>query len=276
MRSRHPAGEDAGPGAPMPKTKPVREEDGNSAVMRVISLLEAVAQSGSPPITADLIHSLGLPKPTVHRLVSMLERVGLLEREPAGRRLVAGPRLRALALATIESSRIRGAWHSVLQSLSDQIGETCSFSMLYGNEVVVLDRIEANWGLRLQLPVGARVPSHCTSSGKLLLSSLPKKTRDSLIGKPPLKQFTKNTITDVKRLDAALAEIKKTRIGTDNEEYFAGLVGVAVPVLVGNRVAATVSVNAPAARMSLTGLLKHVGALQSAAADLSKYFKEPM
>lgn len=258
----------------MPKTKPVHEEDGNSAVMRVVSLVEAVAASATPPMITDLIQSLGLPKPTVHRMVGMLERVGLLEREPAGRRLVAGPRLRTLALATIENSRYRGPWHAVLQSLSDQIGETCSFSMLYGNEVVVLDRIEANWGLRLQLPVGARVPAHCTSSGKLLLSALPKKSRDVLIGKAPLKPFTRNTITDPKRLDAALAEIKKTRIGTDNEEYFAGLVGVAVPVLAGSRVAATVSVNAPAARMSLPGLLKHVGALQRAAAELSAQFTQ--
>jgi DNA-binding IclR family transcriptional regulator len=260
----------------MPKTKPVREEDGNSAVMRVISLIEAVAQAGAPPMTTDLIQSLGLPKPTVHRMVGMLERLGLLEREPAGRRLVPGSRLRALALATIESSRFRGPWHMVLQSLSDQIGETCSFSMLYGSEVVVLDRIEANWGLRLQLPAGARVPAHCTSSGKLMLSFLPKRARDTLIGKSPLKQYTKNTITDIKRLDAALAEIKKSRIGTDNEEYFAGLVGVAVPVFAGKRVAATVSVNAPAARMSLPGLLKHVGALQAAATALSGSFQQSL
>jgi DNA-binding IclR family transcriptional regulator len=258
----------------MPETKALKE-DGNSAVMRVISLVEAVANSGTPPMTADLIQSLGLPKPTVHRMVTMLERVGLLEREPAGRRLVPGARLRALAFATIENSRFRGPWHAILQALSEQIGETCSFSMLYANEVLVLDRIEANWGLRLQLPAGARVPAHCTSSGKLMLSYLPKKTRERLIGKSPLKQYGKNTITDVKRLEAALAEIKKTRIGTDNEEYFTGLVGIAVPVFgPGNRVAATVSVNAPAARISLPGLLKHVGAVQAAANALSGVLQE--
>ncbi len=122
--------------------------------------------------------------------------------------------------------------------------------MLYGNEVVVLDRIEANWGLRLQLTAGARVPVHCTASGKLLLSGLPKKMRDRLIGSSSLKKYAKNTITDVKQLDAALVEIKKSRIGTDNEEYFDGLIGVAVPVFAAkNRVVATVSVNAPAARL---------------------------
>lgn len=254
----------------MPKTRPIKEEDGNSAVMRIVSLLEAVAQAGSPPATADLIETLKLPKPTVHRMVAMLERVKLLEREPGARRLLPGVRLRALAFSTIESSRTRGPWHAVLAALSERIGETCSFSMLYGNEVVVLDRIETNWGLRLQLPAGARVPAHCTSSGKLLLSFLPKKVRERLIGTAPLKQFGKNTITDPKKLDAELAEIRKTRIGTDNEEYFTGLVGVAVPVFAdGRRVAATVSVNAPAARMSLQGLLRHVDALKAAAGELS-------
>ena len=259
----------------MPRTRPVREEDGNSAVMRVISLLEAVAQAGSPPATADLIESLKLPKPTVHRMVALLERVRLLEREPAGRRLLPGARLRALSFATIESSRARAPWHAVLAALSDRIGETCSFSMLYGSEVVVLDRIETNWGLRLQLPAGARVPAHCTSSGKLLLSFLPRKARERLVGTAPLKPYGKNTITDPKRLEAALAEIRKTRVGTDNEEYFTGLVGVAVPVAAGRaKVVATVSVNAPAARMSLPGLLKHVDALRAAADELSVVLTE--
>jgi IclR family acetate operon transcriptional repressor len=238
--------------------------------MRVISLLEAVAHAGSPPATADLIDSLKLPKPTVHRMVALLERVRLLEREPSGRRLLPGARLRSLAFATIESSRTRGPWHAVLSSLSERIGETCSFSMLYGSEVIVLDRIETNWGLRLQLPAGARVPAHCTSSGKLLLSYLPRKARERLVGTAPLKQYGKNTITDPKKLEAALAEIRKTRVGTDNEEYFTGLVGVAVPVVAERgRVVATVSVNAPAARVSLSGLLKHVDALRAAADELS-------
>jgi IclR family acetate operon transcriptional repressor len=255
----------------MPKTKPIKKEDGNSAVMRVFSLLESVAAAKTPPLASDLIQFLGLPKPTVHRMVTMLERVGLLEREPVARRLVPGARMRALAFSTIESSRIRGPWHAVLQELSARIGETCSFSMLYGNEVVVLDRIEANFGLRLQLEPGARVPTHCTSSGKLLLSYLPKQARARLIGRGPLKLFGKNTITDPRKLETALAEIRKTRIGTDNEEYFTGLVGVAVPVLVApDRAIATVSVNAPAARVSLSGLLKHVGALQAAAQSLSE------
>jgi len=255
----------------MPKTRPVKKEDGNSAVMRVFSLVESVASASTPPLASDLIQSLGLPKPTVHRMVTMLERVGLLEREPDARRLVPGPRLRALAFSTIESSRLRGPWHAVLQELSERIGETCSFSMLYGNEVVVLDRIETNWGLRLQLPAGARVPAHCTSSGKLLLSYLPQKARARLLGRGPLKQYGKNTITDPKKLEIALAEVRKTGVGTDNEEYFAGLVGVAVPVLASpDRVIATVSVNAPAARMSLSGLLKHVPALRAAAKSLSE------
>ncbi len=107
----------------MPRTTAVTEENGNSGALRVISLLEAVAMSSAPPLASDLISALGLPKPTVHRLASMLERVGLLEREPAARRLVAGPRLIALTFATIESTRLRGPWHAILQDLSEKIGK---------------------------------------------------------------------------------------------------------------------------------------------------------
>ena len=45
-----------------------------------------------------------------------------------------------------------------------------------------LDRAETHWPLRMQLPIGTKVPLHCTSGGKLFLSLLPKEQLSSLIG----------------------------------------------------------------------------------------------
>ncbi len=258
----------------MPR-KSKRKEDSGSAILRAIGIIEAVAGSETPQPVSDLVHRLGLPKPTVHRIVAMLEREGILEREPELKRVVPGPRVIALAFNAILNSAYRGPWHAVLQALHHSIGETCSFSMLYGNEVVVLDRIESTWALRLQVTIGSRVPAHCTASGKLFLALMPRKMRERLIARAPLTRYTPNTIVDPERLESVLVGIRKARVGTDSEEYLSGLVGVAVPVMgPGGRIFATVSVNAPAARMSPEGALKHVPSLQQAAATLSRIFSE--
>ena len=36
--------------------------------------------------------------------------------------------------------------------------------------MLYIDRVEAQWPLRLSLDVGSHVPLHCTASGKLLLA----------------------------------------------------------------------------------------------------------
>ena len=58
-----------------------------------------------------------------------------------------------------------------------------------------LDRAETHWPLRMQLPIGTKVPLHCTSRGKLFLSLLPKEQLSSLIGNLNLEQKTVNTLT---------------------------------------------------------------------------------
>ena len=39
--------------------------------------------------------------------------------------------------------------------------------------MLYLDRVEAQWPLRLTLDVGSHVPLHCTASGKLFLALMP-------------------------------------------------------------------------------------------------------
>jgi DNA-binding IclR family transcriptional regulator len=70
------------------------------------------------------------------------------------------------------SDPIRAERIAAMKLLVDQIGETCNFNILDGNEVVYIDRIETNAPIRLHISAGMRVPLHCTASGKLFLSQM--------------------------------------------------------------------------------------------------------
>ncbi|MBL8490695.1 MAG: IclR family transcriptional regulator [Rhodocyclaceae bacterium] len=249
------------------------DNESSSAALRALNLLEQVARADGPVAPADLMAATGLPKPTVHRILGVIEQAGMLVREPDGRRYLPGPRLAALALDVLSNTGIRGPRHAILQGLVAELGETCNLTMLDGGEVVYLDRVEAAWPLRLHFQRGSRVPAHCSASGKLLLSLLPARERKRLLDAMPMERFTDKTVTDREAFDAALKRIRRERVSTDDEEYLEGTVCVAVPVDDGDRrVPAALAVHAPSSRMGLSQALAHLPALRRAAAQLAATF----
>ena len=122
-------------------------------------------------LLAEIVRASGLTKPTAHRITTMLAEMGFIERDSLKRGLIEGPRLIRLAMNTLTSAAPRNMRHSILRSVSDEIGETCNFGVLAGSEVIYLDRVEAKWPLGLRFEAGSRVPAHCTALGKIVLAA---------------------------------------------------------------------------------------------------------
>jgi IclR family transcriptional regulator, acetate operon repressor len=252
-----------------------RKQDTIPATLRAIAALEALVAEDRPAGLADIAGHAGLPKPTVYRMLAMLQGAGLVAREPDDRGFVAGPRLLDLARNALLSASASAPRHAILARLVGEIGETCNFTMLDSAQVMYLDRVETAWPLRMSLTSGSRVPLHCSASGKLLLALLPKAVRERLAGNIPLERYTERTITTRSRLAAELTRIRKQKYATDNEEFHAGLVCVAVPVLDARRRAfAAVALHALVSRMPLERALDHLPALRRAAIDMARTFED--
>ena len=238
--------------------------------VKAVAILEAMATVRRPLGVTEVGVLLGLPKPTAHRIVRMLESEGLLQREPGSRRFVPGARLVRLGLGVVAASMLSAPRHAILEALSQKIGETCNFGVMADSHVVYLDRVESAWPFGLRFEPGSRVPLHCTSMGKLFLSLMPAKKCALLLRSIPLYRYTENTITDAARLEAELENIRSAEVSTDNQEFLAGVVCVAVPVRDTNKQpVAALAVSAPLARMTLQQGLQHVPLLQAAAEQLT-------
>ena len=246
------------------------EKSNHPTILRGLIVLERVVQAQRPISSTELIEELELPKATVNRILQQLEEEGLLQREPVNRRYTPGPRTRDIALGVMSNRGLGAPRHAILQALSDEVEETCNCSMLDGDHTVYFDRVEANWPYRIQLPIGARLPLHCTSSGKLFLAHMKPSMRQRLINAAPLKRFTDRTITDPELLIRELKSIEEDGIGIDNEEFMAGMVAVAVPVFnAANEMCFTVAVHAPSVRKPLEALRQYVPSLRRAAAAMA-------
>jgi IclR family transcriptional regulator, acetate operon repressor len=238
--------------------------------IKALAIIETLATARRPLGVSDISALQGMPKPTAHRIVRMLESEGLLQREPGKRRFVPGARLLQLGLGIISASMLRAPRHAILESLSNAVGETCNFGVMVGSNAVYLDRVESAWPLGLRFESGSSVPLHCTAMGKLFLSLLPPRKRAAMLRTLPLHRYTENTLTDPERLARELEKIKGARISTDNQEFLAGVVCVAVPVNGRNGLpVAALAISAPLARMTIEQGLRHVPLLQDAAQRLS-------
>jgi DNA-binding IclR family transcriptional regulator len=247
-----------------------RAEPPAGGAPKVFAALEAIASVPRPLTVSELAALLGVPKPTMHRIVRQLDSEGLLQREPHTRLYGPGPRLVSFAMDVVRSSMRFAPRHAVLEALSAKVAETCNFGMIAGNAVVYLDRVEASWPFGLKFEAGSRVPLHCTSMGKLLLSALPRRRREALIAASTLSRYTENTITDRAALRRELEEIRKRGYAVDNQEFLAGVVCLAVPVRDRKGgVCAALAISAPEARMSTAEAIAHLPTLQSAAEDLA-------
>lgn len=239
--------------------------------LRLLLLLEEIAQAGVPITPTAANDVIGLPKPTVHRLFHRLEEEGFLQRDVDGRSYSPGRRLRKLAVNVLSSSRVRTVRLAVLNALTEDVGETCNIATPDRDGMVYLDRVETKWPLRIQLPIGTTVPFHCTASGKMYLSSLSVRHLTKYISSAMLDPHTTKSLTDPKDLMKEMEITRQRGYSTDNEEFMDGMVAIAVPIKDDlGRLMSTLSIHAPIQRVRISDLEGHLERLRAAATDLSE------
>ena len=242
--------------------------------LRVITVLERVAAATQPITASQLATRLNIPKATLARLLETLLTNNYLLILPGEHGYVLGPRSTQLALATLGNNGFRRTCRAILRSLVQSIGETCNLTVLEGDRVIYIDRVETQEPLRLHIEPGARLPLHCTAGGKLLLAHMSRLERTEILNQLPLPRMTPRTLTDRKALDEELDKLAQQGIGLDNEEFVRGMVGIAVPVLSETgKVAAALVCHSATARASLTDLMEFLPQMKDAARKLRGLFE---
>lgn len=243
---------------------------GDTPTMRLLGLLEFIAERDRLFTLQDLVEETTLPKPTLHRMLQQLESSGMLQRDTNGRHYGTGSRLRRLAENVLLNDSHHGARHAVLRTLLEEVGENCNITALSGDEVLYLDRVETAAPLRFYLQPGSRVPAHCSASGKLFLAQLSAAQRMRLLGHTPLTRYTNNTLVELNQIEAEIERVRANGYAFDNEEFLPGLfcIAVLVPRAEGKSNMG-VAIQAPIMRMTPDKALLCLPALQRAAQMLA-------
>jgi IclR family acetate operon transcriptional repressor len=237
------------------------------SVERALKILSLLAH-GQPEYTLDDVSAqLQLPKSTVHRLLHTLTESGFVERGMTG-----GSYRLGVGAVRIGSIANRGRVSEALYQLRDLTQETVGLVTLERDEAVILSRALSRHPLRYNLHEGTRLPAHCTSSGKVLLSQLPLETVELLYGGSPLPRFTERTVSSYRELLAQLSKVRANGFAVDDQEYAEGLRCLSVPIALGPSSLYALGIAGAAARLSVEGLMSHLPAIRAAADTISDAF----
>ena len=252
----------------------MKSEERVATNLRTLLILEAVAKADRPLSPTEINRDIGLPKQSIHRLCQTLVDEGFLIREVSGKKLEAAPRTLQLARGLTTSRHLNIARHQVLMTVSAATRETVNFVVPELDGMTYLDRVETDWIFRIELPIGSRVPVHCTASGKCYLASLDAKQFKSVAGSIHYEPRTPNTITDNQRLAVEIQEVRERGYAIDDEELFRDMIALAVPVNDDNgNFLAALAYHGPTQRLSTNTLVEHLDTMREGAAKLAALMK---
>jgi DNA-binding IclR family transcriptional regulator len=212
-------------------------------------------QLAAPQIAAEL----GIPRSTVHRLLTALVELGLLRRD-AGGVFALGPGVLGLGFEYLASLDIVELSNPVLARLRDATECSTHLSILEGTSVIYLSRHPSRSAVSSNIHVGSSLPAHAAIMGRVLLGGLDRDALRALYPGQTLPPVGAETPTTFAALEALVAADRARGYAVSTGFFESGVVAVAAPVFDGGgRIVAAINATALASVVdgeTLNGRLK--------------------
>src|SRR5690242_7340677 len=197
---------------------------------RGLAILEAVASSSQPVPLKQLTGLIGIDRSSVFRLANTLRQRRFLANPQGSKDYILGPT--AWRLSRRYGRTVLGTFfHHYLQELTATVGETSHFAVREGLEVFFIDhQVPTGQVVSVAGQTGEFAPLHCTSHGKALLADCDLPALRELLGRSPLKVYTRMTVRSVTRLAQVCAQVRVDGFAVDEGEYLEEVRCVAAPI----------------------------------------------
>lgn len=181
----------------------------------------------------------GLTRAAARRHLLTLTYLGYLETD--GHYFWLSPKVLRFSGSYLSSARLPRVVQATLNRLAAQTGGSFSVAVLDGDESVIVAR-SANYGggerslLPYGLHLGARLPAHATSTGRMLLALKSRQELSQWLQGPlpgsrrELPRLTPHSITDIRQLRTSIDEARKQDFCQVREEHELGVHALAIPL----------------------------------------------
>src|SRR3989442_7189722 len=217
---------------------------------RMFSLLDVLASYQDPVSLKAISEQTGLHPSTAHGILNDLATGRFVERPEAGSYRLG---MRLLEMGNLVKARldVRDAALAPMRELHKLTHQPVNLSVRQGDEIVYIERTYSERsGMQVVRAVGGRAPLHLTSVGKLFLAlDDPQRVR-AYATRTGLAGHTRNSITDLQRLERELSKVLQYGTARDDEELELGVRCMAAGILDDQgKLVAGLSISAPADRL---------------------------
>ncbi len=241
------------------------------SLARADAILEALAAAPKAGWRLrDIAAATDLAPSTAVTLLQSLVGLRLAEQVPESGTYRLGPRLLQLGRKVEARLDLLELGRPAVIRLCQQTRETVNLLVPGVTAMIVAESLEGDIKLKTTSLKGREMPLHGTASGKCFLAYAGAQIRAAFLQAAPLTKLTARTIHDLARLEASLGEIRDLGYATEEDEFQAGVVALAAPILdPAGRIQGTISLHGPSDRMTDRRRPRLVTALKAEARRIS-------
>ncbi len=229
----------------MPKSNKVR-----GSIERALVIINAFTITEPEFGVRDLARRLDLSPSTVGRIVSTLQKAGVLSQNPVNRKYRLGAKVLHWAWVFGETFNLDHVALPVMEELREATSETISLYIAQGSHRMCIAWLRSPHAMVYETPPGEPMPLHCGAAGMVLLANLNETEREEALCPERLISYTENSVTDRTRIEQVLERIREQDYAISFGELVKGTVAIAAPVRnARGEVIAVISVSGPAVRL---------------------------
>jgi IclR family acetate operon transcriptional repressor len=237
-----------------------------AAVERSLRVLEALADAGGELGTNEIARRTGVNASSVSRLLATLAEGDYVEHDEKNGRYRLGLRLLQLGNVVLDGLDLRELARPHLEALVEETGETATLSVPGERDAVTVDFVQSGSSVQSVARLGRPSVAHATAAGKVLLAF-----GDVPLPSGPLERFTPRTITDQRKLAAAVERVREQSWAEAAGERERDLNAVAAPIFgLDGRLAGILGLQGPEGRFDRDARRRAVEPLVAHAQTVSK------
>jgi IclR family pca regulon transcriptional regulator len=214
---------------PTPTPHPFEDSpDYIQSLARGLDVLRAFDQEHISMTLSEVAEITGLARAVARRCLLTLEHLGYVMSR--GRKFSLTPKVLDLGFAYLSSLNLTEVAMPFMEQLAQRLQESCSMSVLDGQDIVYVARVPVRRVMAITLGVGARLPAFAASMGRVLVAGMPEEERKAWIAKVHFRALTPTTLTSKHALEAELVRVKAQGYALVQQELEPGLCSIAVPI----------------------------------------------
>lgn len=225
---------------------------GAKSFQKMAVVLDCFTRARGRLSISEIVEITELPRTTVHRIVTSLREVGVLDQDGRRHDYRLGLRMFYYGSVVLANLDLNRKAHDPILQLHQVTGEIVHLHMFDGSQMVCIEREEMGEKRLTTLTTIEAAPTHCTSVGKAFLAWQDEELIRRIAGDEGLEKRTEHTHTSIETLLEDLRVSRERGYAIDDQENELGIRCVGAPIRDSRgRVFASLSVSGPIERMPM-------------------------